>query len=235
MTETEWLNSTDPAAMLAYLRHDERLTPTHRINDHQLRLWVEACREIRGGDDYSSTRLSDETRATILRDIVGNPFRPMDKRCRSLPLNPEQYDTNPREDWLTPIVLALARAAQEETNQKCERCMGTGDHNPGQSWHHYDRRSKHDDCPDCHGTGTIPTAELDRDRLLVLSDALEEAGCPMMEKCWDCQDESGYRIYCKTCEGSGCCGQLPHPILAHLRGPGPHWRGCHILTALLGE
>jgi hypothetical protein len=43
------------------------------------------------------------------------------------------------------------------------------------------------------------------DRLPILADALEDAGCPSAE------------------------------LLAHLRGPGPHARGCHALDALLGK
>jgi hypothetical protein len=51
---------------------------------------------------------------------------------------------------------------------------------------------------------TLPAGTLDPTRLAVLADALEDAGCP---------DEA---------------------ILGHLRGPGPHLRGCHILDTLLG-
>lgn len=60
-------------------------------------------------------------------------------------------------------------------------------------------------------SGTIPkfaeTIYADRafDRLPVLADALEEAGC----------DDTG--------------------LLSHLRGPGPHARGCWVLDLLLGK
>jgi hypothetical protein len=49
----------------------------------------------------------------------------------------------------------------------------------------------------------LPTGELDGDRLAVLADALEDAGC------------------------------TDGPILEHLRGPGPHVRGCWCLDLLL--
>lgn len=51
----------------------------------------------------------------------------------------------------------------------------------------------------------LPTGELDPERLAVLSDALEEAGCRAAD------------------------------ILDHLRGPGPHVRGCWCLDLLLGK
>jgi hypothetical protein len=52
---------------------------------------------------------------------------------------------------------------------------------------------------------SLPSGTLDRARLAILADALEEAGCT---------DE-------KT--------------LGHLRGPGPHLRGCHVVDRLLGK
>jgi len=51
----------------------------------------------------------------------------------------------------------------------------------------------------------VPGGTLDGVRLAVLADALEEAGCTSVE------------------------------ILEHLRGPGPHVRGCFVLDLLLGK
>jgi hypothetical protein len=51
----------------------------------------------------------------------------------------------------------------------------------------------------------LPAGTLDPDRLAVLADALEEAGCTNPD------------------------------ILGHLRGPGPHVRGCHIVDMLLDK
>src|SRR5262249_28262495 len=51
----------------------------------------------------------------------------------------------------------------------------------------------------------LPAGTLDPDRLAVLSDALEEAGCDNAD------------------------------VLAHLRGPGPHVRGCWVLDLLLDK
>ncbi len=51
----------------------------------------------------------------------------------------------------------------------------------------------------------MPTGELDGIRLCVLADALLDAGCTSAE------------------------------VLGHLRGPGPHVRGCFVLDTLLGK
>jgi hypothetical protein len=52
---------------------------------------------------------------------------------------------------------------------------------------------------------SLPHGTLDPDRLAILADALEEAGCDSDQ------------------------------ILGHLRGPGPHYRGCWALDLLLGR
>ena len=51
----------------------------------------------------------------------------------------------------------------------------------------------------------IPSNQLDAGRLAILADALEEAGCGDSD------------------------------LLGHLRGPGPHVRGCHVTDAILGK
>jgi hypothetical protein len=51
----------------------------------------------------------------------------------------------------------------------------------------------------------LPGGTLDPERLAVLADALEESGCDNAE------------------------------ILGHLRGDGPHWRGCWVVDLLLGQ
>lgn len=51
----------------------------------------------------------------------------------------------------------------------------------------------------------LPTGTLGADRLTVLADALEEAGC------------------------------IDQDILSHLRGPGPHFRGCWVVDLVLGK
>lgn len=118
MTEEEWLACEDPTQMLQFL--------WNRPSDRQ-RIGVRNKR-ITG----------------LLRDIVGNPFRP-------IALDPA---------WLTTTVHSLAQTV-------------------------YDERAF--------------------DRLPVLADALEDAGC------------------------------ANHELLSHCRGPGSHVRGCWVVDLLLGK
>lgn len=160
--------------------------------------------------------------------------------------------------WLTPDVLSLARAAYEERpGRECEQCKGTkrvlktdtrerglsGRHNPV-----YASRGKtlvdslYKTCPACNGTGRIEDGTLDGFRLTLVADALEEAGCPVEMPCPVCGaiEETTDRlspwfgVRC-PCGKSGGGGSVSHPLLAHLRSPGPHWRGCWALDLLLGK
>jgi hypothetical protein len=83
---------------------------------------------------------------------------------------------------------------------------------------------------------SLPDGTLDLDRLAVLSDALEDAGCDSEEDCQICIGGvrmSAWEVYpCETCGGTG---RVPTPLLAHLRGPGAHVRGCWVLDLLLGK
>ena len=203
MTEAEWLNCTDPTPMLEFLRD--------KVSDRKLRLFAVACsRRIwdwidalgraavevaeqfadgwAGPEELRASRLACNgagsqsawyaaathpaiaarnaarsaqagaahhallgseaaellAQAELIRDIFGDPFRPV---C----VDPA---------WLTPGVVELAQGI-------------------------YDDRAF--------------------DRMLVLADALEEAGCT----------DTG--------------------ILTHCRAPGPHVRGCWVVDLLLGK
>lgn len=147
--------------------------------------------------------LRPAAQAALLRDIVGNPFRPA--ACDPA--------------WRTADVLALARAA-------------------------YDLRAVRVVAGDAGPSGLtgrpievsleVEDGTLDHDRLAVLSDALEEAGCPS-KWCRLCKGEKiimvgEYRPLKCPCVEAG-----PHPLLAHLRSPGPHVRGCWALDLTLGK
>lgn len=236
-----------------------------RIGDRKLRLWVEACRagqkDREWGDYDIDTRTGLEAaldrwckwtpsvmpvdplpaRAALLRDVVGNPFRPVTLEWHVDPLSDERRlyrlvsrvmmnrpNPHPREewievDWLTPTVLSLARAADEERERKCPECGGNGlvkhedDHgffhtgckkcggDGRMTWRDGGRRGPPVVEPGRKGTGRIDDGTLDPARLAVLADALEEAGCDSEEllrhlrgeeRCGNCLERPGYsRLY----------------------------------------
>jgi len=199
MTENEWLASTDPAALLRYLNGG--LSRAQRPSDRKLRLFAVACcrlcpdqpwRDALAVDRYEDslhglgltagqwaynwaaphiTSVLAATRAALLRDLVGNPFRPVQIRglgpcpnCFHLPCACQNHwERGPGAGWLAWHNGTVAHIAHGI----------------------YDDRAF--------------------DRLPILADALEEAGCDSTD------------------------------LLAHLRSPGPHVRGCHVLDLLLGK
>lgn len=217
MTEQEWLAGSDPFRMVQYLIQ-EKASPRklslfgvacqrcsrdyHRVADateerihpddglKAFQQFVQSWANQRSGQN----QISGTTKGAILYCIFGNPFRPV-----TLPPGPT-----------------------------CEVCGGSGDIAAfnGEGW---------DGCPSCSwtryavGTGRQPCpwltptvlrlaraayserlegGQLDPARLLILSDAMEEAGCP---------------------------GDAPSPLLEHLRSSGPHWAGCWAIDLILGE
>jgi hypothetical protein len=95
-----------------------------------------------------------KSQADLVRDIFGNPFRPVTISPAILA-------------WNDALVVRIAQAAYEERH--------------------------------------LPEGTLDNTRLLILADALEEAGC------------------------------TDRNILGHLRGAGPHVRGCWAVDLCLGK
>lgn len=284
MTESEWLTSVDPAAMLAHLEPNisDPDWARSRISDRKLRLWIEACR-VRWPRAAGAFWLGNRTRllqavaqwsvtsqnapaaeiAHLLRDIMGNPFCPVKlpyipdrgrgryhaftpdgRLMRSL--GGDKYEFADRCPYLTPEVLAIAQAAYEETGRVCETCRGdgyagrlagddqyacAGCGRPAGMYGHYSERSKKLECPkceNCHGTGRIDDGTLDPQRLAVLADALEEAGC---------QEEALLRHLRGEEWGERVLGQ--GPFLGQDFGwrplRGPHVRGCHVVSAILGK
>jgi hypothetical protein len=204
--------------------------------------------------------------AALLREVAGNPFRPIylpcnvgckvmtsgrgDKphRCHTHHKDVEYVGSDKRTRYAvcpdsleyfratrcTPTVLSLAQAAYDERGRACAACMRKLNMAARIAatpvpWLN-DERGRIEAaaesmrrCPQCGGSGAVDDGTLDNHRLLVLSDALEEAGC-------DCV-----------------------PLLMHLRGlepdwhfgakawiasrplPGPHVRGCWALDLVLGK
>jgi hypothetical protein len=82
-----------------------------------------------------------------------------------------------QQAYLTPDVLALAQAAYRERRRTCVRCKGRRYISRRISDDGVGRSTVTEDCPDCGGTGHTEGGAFDPQRLLILTDALEEAGC----------------------------------------------------------
>ena len=131
---------------------------------------------------HAARRAARAEQAELLRHFARNPFRMA--RINSA--------------WLTPDVRELALSAFHESGPSCTSCGGEGrlvDERFAGGYRY---------CTDCHGLAAIAGRVLDPQRLAVLSDGIEEAGC---------DDDD---------------------ILNHLRSQGPHFRGMWSLDAVLG-
>lgn len=153
-------------------------------------------------------RTSGGEQAHIIRDIVGNPYKPMpllrtvvrsaaDMTSAALESGASEEVTwvSP---WLTADVLNIASSAYGERN----------------------------------ADGT-----LNRQAILELSDALIDAGCPATLPCRLCKGEKIVIFPGAYYRPMKCpCAEIePHPLLAHLRSPGPHYRGCWAVDLILGK
>jgi hypothetical protein len=170
VTEAEWLAATESVPMLAYLRAIGRATQ-HKLRLYNVAAFQEGWPVYKAALEHTSDRAtavggrlvtywppafpdqtalhaSRQVRASVLRDVFGNPFRP------PRPVDPA---------WLTFNGGAARSLAQS-----------------------------------VHDSGRL-------DRLPLLADALEDAGCADAD------------------------------LLGHLRSPGPHVRGCWAVDLVLGK
>jgi hypothetical protein len=130
----------------------------------------------RAVDTQGPVRLRDDEkrrRADLLRDTVGNPYRPVVLPLAANPIPGVKggWDVGGCH-WVTPQVLSLATAAYKERVRKCDDriCGGRG--------HWTDAAGSTETCGRCdRHTGMIDDGSLDPFRLALVADALEEAGC----------------------------------------------------------
>jgi hypothetical protein len=221
MTESEWFHCTDPRAMLEFLRQ------SGRASDSKLRLFAcHACRHSLGShgcfeDEAEDALVMAEWSAAgeaTLEDLIEERedfLRFFDPATESLlammdAVAPTMATPMTVDDAIR-VVLVLTEyhsqigvgPAADEQDYQCDvlREIVGNPFRPvslSPAWLTW------------HG-GTIPKLaqaiydERTFDRLPILADALEGAGCTDAE------------------------------ILGHCRGPGPHVRGCFVVDALLGK
>lgn len=133
MTEQEWLTLKEPAAMVRWLRACA-VTDGSRpcAIARKLRLWVEACRaigDLRGIFDLDAVvglreaiedwsepaeapTLRMDTRADLLRHIVGNPFRPV--------ALPTEACGRCDKGWITTALRDEDGEASRTTKERCD-------------------------------------------------------------------------------------------------------------------
>lgn len=176
-------------------------------------------------NSHHSTPRIAEYQVNLLHDIAGSPFRPV--------VLPEAEVC--RQPYLNPEVIRLAQSAYDSAWVQCEKCQGRGKVPDGVPYGNISV------CEVCKGTGHFGDGMMDENTLMILADALEEAGCEQealllhlrgKELCPEClgtrevSDDSGGNVgrvrhcYCGT-------GWIP------LRGP--HVRGCWAVDLLLGK
>ena len=225
MTEHEWLTSDDPAAMWQHVR--DRATPAQH-DAFRLALLDKSC--------WEPPKFSLSIRAAILRDIFGNPFRPItwdgDVAFQVTCNEPGKDCREPRiflrPAWLSWNDGAVPKlAASIAGGQKCEMCSEGCPLCGGPEAEYHTACCV---CQPCHGTGRTPPRFED---MPILADALEQASdgrAPRelivhlrgMERCPN--SASLAMDDCPLCKDTGW---MP------LRGP--HVQSCWALTLLGGQ
>jgi hypothetical protein len=228
MTEAEWLACTDLITMLEFLqdRASERKLRLFTVACARL-IWEKITWELLRQAVEIAERYADST-AWVLEFVasrrrVQNFFirrqglHEADLWFRSSPEHLQVYESC----WATTFSLAGLNDLARSTDWNIGACL-TGRYQPNLLRDIFGSHSFRPVALDpawlAWHDGTIPrlaeaiyedrelpTGNLARDRLAILADALEDAGCSDPE------------------------------ILGHCRGPGPHVRGCWVVDLLLGK
>jgi hypothetical protein len=239
VTEQDWLACTDPAAMLGWLR----LTP--RSDERKLRLFSCACaRRVWHLLTREQARAAVEAAERYADGLVGQEeLRPgwsaVRKALSATPLHTPWEEAltaalhaaTPGPLWVEAAAQAAARALSDDRSLRqanngpagmdsmagCPRERSFQCNLLRDLFTPFRRAAVHPAWLSWGGTAVValaraayedrllPSGQLDPTRLAVLADALEDAGCDDAE------------------------------LLGHLRGPGPHVRGCWVIDLLTGR
>jgi hypothetical protein len=230
MTESEWLACTEPEKMLEFLKA--------KASERKLRLFACACcrriwhllrvgesrRVVEMGEQYADEgqSLPDELRQYFIyvppdhrhpsRQAVWWASRDIIEIHTAVNVGMAAASAVARHDGhvqraTSPIAIA-ARKVEFAAQAALVRCIIGNPFRPvalDPAWLTWHDGLVRQLAQVAYEERQLPSGQLEPDRLAVLADALEEAGIEDQE------------------------------ILGHLRGPGPHTRGCHIVDLLLGR
>jgi hypothetical protein len=259
LTESEWVRSTDPRAMLTFLT--ERITTDYmrrhaRMNDRKLRLFACAVARHGGCDNWAPAGL----RMLVAAENMADGFRTgligidLDERFVASWLLEsdalfaanrmlEHYEPDVEDRETGPAQAAILRDIVGNPWQRMFSLCGND------SWRIREGRTSC--CCDRCQRWVTPTVLAIADAIYedrrfedmpILADALADAGCSEDKVCLRCQGKgrtyvsgTSYDSGWESCGDCGGSGRIPNPLLTHLRSPGPHVRGCHVLDLLLGK
>jgi hypothetical protein len=219
MTESEWLNATERRPMLEFLGG--------RANDRQLRLFAAACcrriwnlladerlqTAVGVAERYADGRAGDEELGqACLAAVRVDEARPGPASAvawfvhwATLPVRGPSL-----KEAIRLLLEIPGQFAEREGQADLLRCIfDPWPFHPSPiidpDWLAWNEGLVRRLAEAAYEERTLPAGTLDPARLAVLADALEEAGCTEAE------------------------------LLGHLRGPGPHVRGCWALDVVLGK
>jgi hypothetical protein len=229
VTRDEWLASTDPRPMLRSLR---ARPPGRKLRLFMVACCRRVWRSFEGDEEdhgrqeavevaerYANGLASDDDLETALADLTdGAPHRRADC-CSNASCVAFEAEDDPAEWAVIAAEEASFRAVGEDYGnrdplERAElaaqtallRCIVPGPERAASSsaapWRTVEVASL---AEAAYEERELPSGELRTDRLAVLSDALEEAGCTDAD------------------------------LLSHLRSAGPHVRGCWALDRVLGK
>jgi hypothetical protein len=232
MTEAEWNTCTSPEAMLTYLRATGRASERNLrlfacaccyqvwpLLDHRCRKAVEAAEAFADGRVAFEEM---EAASFAAEDASNEAFEKGDAAlCNAggaAILSAQAIGVPQLQDVMANIIVNVAESA-EHAGLKARSVMRheiaalLRDHvgNPFQpvsfsvSWQLWNEATILKLAQAIYDDRELPSGHLDKSRLAVLGDALEEAGCTDAE------------------------------LQAHVRSPGPHSRGCWALDLILGK
>jgi hypothetical protein len=207
MTEAEWLACADPTPMLEFLRG--------KVSERKCRLFAVACCYLFYRGLMTDGR-SRQAVATAERYADGEATEE-ERAAACLEAFNAWSDTHVPPADVTELAAArdaygcslggLDNLSHEPRREKAAllRCLVGNPFRPGTINPAWQRPTVVSLAQAAYDNRTLPAGTLENERLAVLADALEEAGCS------------------------------DRALLSHLRGPGPHVRGCWGVDLILNR